>query len=221
MKKKFYFFLADYFAPILLKIFRKTFKLKVIREEIIDEFLSGDKKFILVFWHGKMLLPVIYHEAMGFSALVSQHSDGEIIARIMGKLGYRLIRGSSTRGGSKAFREMLKLLGNNGKIMITPDGPRGPLNKVKMGTVVLAKMAETPVIPVSFSCNKKKVIKSWDKFNFIKPFSKVVMAYAPPVTVEKKSSKKELENKMREVEDKLISLDNETEKILTENTTSK
>jgi len=211
MKKKIYFFLAETIGPVFLKILFKTVKIKVLRREIIEKFISGRENFILVFWHGKMVLPVLYHKDFNMTALVSQHSDGEIIARIMRKLGYNLIRGSSTRGGTKAFRQMVRLLKNGGKIVITPDGPIGPAKKVKEGTAMLAKITETPVIPVSFSCSRKKVFKSWDEFILIKPFSTVIMAYAEPVYIEGECS---LEKKIEEIERKLINLDEETTKMV-------
>ena len=156
MKRKLYLFLADNIAPIFLRVIFKTLKIKILRKEIFDEFIKEKKNFILVFWHGKMLLPVLLHQNLNITALVSKHGDGEIIARILTKLGYNLIRGSSARGGKKAFEEMVELLGNKGRVVITPDGPNGPPGKVKIGTIRLAKLTQAPIIPVSFSCNKKK-----------------------------------------------------------------
>jgi hypothetical protein len=87
--------------------------------------------------------------------LISQHQDGEIIARIISRFGHRAVRGSSTRGGAIALREMIRLGRSGADLVVTPDGPKGPRQIAKLGVVQLAKATGLPIVPLAFSCSKK------------------------------------------------------------------
>ncbi len=142
----------------------------------------GDRCIFAV-WHGRMLPMVFTERGQGAVVLVSRHRDGELIARIIGWLGFRTVRGSSTRGGDEALRSLLREAGEQELIAITPDGPRGPAERVKPGLVYLASRSGLPIVPVASSARDSWVLSSWDRFRIPKPFSRVVIAYGDPIRV--------------------------------------
>jgi len=146
------------------------------------------KPFILAFWHGRMLLmPFVYQSQFpgGRSVwtLISQHWDGELIARTVANFDISSIRGSSTRGGGPAFEEMVKKIQAGETVAITPDGPRGPLSHVHSGILRLAQQTGVPIVPVSWSARPHCRATSWDRFQVPLPFSRVVAEYGEPIVV--------------------------------------
>jgi lysophospholipid acyltransferase (LPLAT)-like uncharacterized protein len=101
--------------------------------------------------------------------LISRHQDGEIIARIISRFGHRAVRGSSTRGGALALRELIRLGRSGADLVVTPDGPKGPRQVAKIGVVQLAKATGLPIVPLAFSCSKKNTLRagigSWSRIH--------------------------------------------------------
>ncbi|MEK6584376.1 MAG: lysophospholipid acyltransferase family protein, partial [Nitrospirota bacterium] len=142
----------------------------------------------------------------GIFALVSPSTDGEIIARTIRLFGIRTIRGSSYKGGSKAFRELIRVVRDKGRVFITVDGSRGPVFKVQKGLLHLAKISNMPVLPVTYGAEKALVFKSWDRFIIPHPFTRVVVIYGEPVYVPRDSSEEEIEKKKVELEERLVEM---------------
>jgi lysophospholipid acyltransferase (LPLAT)-like uncharacterized protein len=92
--------------------------------------------------------------------LISQHGDGEIIARIIARFGHQTVRGSSTRGGATALRALIKLGRSGWDLGVTPDGPKGPRQVAKLGVVQLAKATGLPIVPMVFACSKKNSLRA-------------------------------------------------------------
>lgn len=141
---------------------------------------------IYTFWHNRMLIPAYTHMNQLIHVLISQHRDGEYIARVITRLGFGTIRGSSRRGGMKALKEAVAI-SKEYDIAITPDGPTGPKEIVKDGALYLALKTGKPIIPGVFIMKSKWKLKSWDNFMIPKPFSPVKMIYGKPILVESKS----------------------------------
>jgi lysophospholipid acyltransferase (LPLAT)-like uncharacterized protein len=114
-------------------------------------------QYILTFWHMHLLLMLHAGYRKPISALVSQSKDGEIIARVFNWYGVSSARGSSTRGGSAAVRDMIRIARGGSNLAITPDGPRGPAQIVKHGVVATAQATGLPILPVAFMAKKKSV----------------------------------------------------------------
>lgn len=139
--------------------------------------------------------------------LVSEHGDGEIIARTLKSLGYDLIRGSTTHGGARALVDMRKRFESPGIITITPDGPNGPYRELKSGAVILAKQTGVPILPMSAYTSRPKFLKSWDRFHLVKPFVKCVLMYGEPIKIDRHLSSEKLEEKRKLVEQTIHELD--------------
>ena len=130
------------------------------------------------------MLPLVYtHRRRAIGVLVSRHRDGEWIARIIERLGFLTARGSSTRGGEEGMRDLLDLAERRHLLAITPDGPRGPKERVKSGLVYLASRTGFPVVPVATAGSRAWVLSSWDHFRVPWPFARVIVAYGDPLTV--------------------------------------
>lgn len=159
-----------------------------IRWEIIgsQHMPRSDRPAIYAFWHARlMMMPYARGRAWHGYMLISEHRDGGLIADAMHLLGVKTVRGSSTRGGARALRAMIRSAREQGASLgITPDGPRGPAEKVKPGVVVLAKRTGLPVIPVCYATSRHWRARSWDRFYVPRPFSRGVIVYGRPVWID-------------------------------------
>jgi lysophospholipid acyltransferase (LPLAT)-like uncharacterized protein len=123
--------------------------------EQVDALYHQGRHIILAFWHAQQLMIPTGYRGTGANVLISQHQDGEIIARIISRFGHWAVRGSSTRGGAFALRELIRRGRSGGDLVVTPDGPNGPRQVAKLGVIQLAKATGLPIVPLAFSCSKK------------------------------------------------------------------
>lgn len=148
--------------------------------------VEASRKFILAFWHSRILLISYLYKGWNGVAIVSQSEDGEIIARILEKQGQEPIRGSTTRGGIRALVEQIRHLERSVRPgAVIPDGPRGPRFKAQPGVIVLAKKTGYPILPVSYSAKRIKIFNSWDRFVLPYPFTRCMAVYGEPIYVPK------------------------------------
>ena len=133
------------------------------------------------FWHEDLPFLCWTHRGRNARVMVSRHDDGDIVARLLSVLGFRPVRGSTTRGGSAALREMAR--GADCDLAITPDGPRGPRRKVQLGVIQLAALTGLPIIPMSVAFERCKRLRSWDRMALPRPFTRAVVVFHEPMTV--------------------------------------
>jgi len=179
----------------------------VINGDVPQQFWDEDKPFILAFWHGRILLmPYCWNRKKKIHMLISQHRDGQLIARTVGHFDIDTVEGSTSKGGAQALRSMLKALKAGESIGITPDGPRGPRMRASAGIVNVAKMSGVPVIACAFGTTSRKHLKSWDRFCLALPFSKGVFCWSDPIYIPKKADKTELSAYQQQIEDALTAV---------------
>jgi lysophospholipid acyltransferase (LPLAT)-like uncharacterized protein len=155
-----------------------------VRVEGPDPLVPGHAPVVAAFWHCNVLIASWLYRDRGFSVAVSRSRDGDRIAALLGALGYRETpRGSSTRGGAAALRELVGLVREGATVSIQPDGPQGPARAAKVGVVTLARLGGRPVTPVSFSARPALRFRSWDGTVLPLPFARVVCRYAAPLDV--------------------------------------
>lgn len=135
----------------------------------------------MITWHGRMMVPVMHSRGRHIAAMISQHSDGEIVARLVQRLGYDTVRGSSTRGGTGAALELLDRVKNGQTAAMICDGPRGPIYTMKPGAPFLALQSRAAVIPTTFAAERAWVLGSWDRFQIPKPFARVHLLFGDPI----------------------------------------
>ena len=144
--------------------------------------------------------------------LVSPSEDGEIIAQIIVRWGYKTLRGSSSHSVIRAWNEMKRELEGGGELIIVPDGPRGPNRKMKPGALKLAQETGAYLIPFTFASSRKKNLNSWDKFMIPKPFSKVAAIYGEPFSVKPDLSDEEFKKELQRIESYFVNFDSEADK---------
>ena len=146
--------------------------------------------FLVAFWHGRLFpIAMIRPKGRAVSAVISGNRDGEIITRILAATGIGAIRGSSRdprkpdkdRGGAEALAGAVEALGQGVVVAVTPDGPRGPLMRVKPGIAMMAARAGAPVLPLAYSVRRAKAFRSWDRFLLPWPFNRGVFVYGEPI----------------------------------------
>lgn len=167
----------------IIRALGSTWRLEWIGTSEVEERLTRGARYIFAFWHARMLPLTFTHQGRGAAVLVSRSRDGELIARTIERLGFVTARGSSTRGGGEAALEMLEWARDRRLLGITPDGPRGPAERVKPGLVWLASRTGRPVIPVATAGDRAWVLPSWDGFRIPRPFSRVHIGYGEPLNV--------------------------------------
>lgn len=160
----------------------------VLNPEPVRELERMKKPVLFALWHGRMLLPVWWHRDTGAVAMVSRHADGEMVSQLIAHMGYRTVRGSSTRGGSAAARQMVAAIRKGTVAAMVSDGPRGPAMEMKIGTPWIAAMAEAWIAPITWAGNNVWRFKSWDSFQVPKPFSRAVILLDNPLPPVKKET---------------------------------
>ena len=137
----------------------------------------GEKQFIMACWHGELLMiPYAYtryRKNPHVKLVISEHFDGDLIARTLSFFGFETIRGSSTRGGAKALIQSIKEIKNGYDLGITPDGPKGPRHEVQDGIVIMAQKTKVKIALVEIKPTRYWQLKSWDKFVIPKPFGTI------------------------------------------------
>jgi lysophospholipid acyltransferase (LPLAT)-like uncharacterized protein len=161
-----------------------TWRIRVVNRGGADALRGEGAPLVWAFWHGEMLPLLWQHRDEGVAILVSAHRDGEIIARIAHSLGYRTVRGSTSRGGGRALLGLVRELERGGEVAVTPDGPRGPAHQFAPGALVAAQRAGGVIVPVAAHASRAWRLRSWDRFMIPKPFAHVTVAYGPPTRVD-------------------------------------
>lgn len=214
---------AAFLIGAYIRVVRRTSSRRVVGKEHLDEAIAAGKGVILAFWHGRMLLaPTVRNLIDGrFFMLISIHRDGEIIARAVKSFGVDFIRGSAAnpkrpdidKGGASATARMIAALKEGGVIGITPDGPRGPGEKVQAGLIRLAQLSGAPILPVGFSSSRGRRLKTWDRFLFSAPFSRCAYVACPAISVSPENDPETVESARRTVENALKDVTRQADKL--------
>lgn len=166
---------------LILWILRLTMRVRVEGGEIMRDFTSRGEGFIGIFWHARLLMIPFIYPGKRMNVLIGTHRDGQIIADVMHCFGFRTVRGSSSKGGDKAVKEMVKLLASNNDLAITPDGPKGPAETLKPGVAQIARLSGKAVVPIAFGASRYRRFRSWDRFILPYPFCRGVFVIGEPL----------------------------------------
>lgn len=186
MKSGTKFWLADHAGGRLVTALMATVRFRVENEASWRRLADAGGPILFMPWHGRLLPLTWLHRHQRIIGLVSASADGEYITRVIRRWGFDVVRGSSSRGGDVAFRELVRLVRQGRSIAITPDGPRGPRERVKPGIIQLAQLTGAPILPLAGGTRRAWWFESWDRFLIPKPFATVHVAYADPVTIPRK-----------------------------------
>ena len=160
-------------------------------------------KGIIVFWHGYMLPGWFAFKNNDAVAVISLSKDGELLSQLLKIWGFKFIRGSSSQGSKEVLNELIQKAGKKW-ILMTPDGPRGPIYEMKAGAVIAAQRAQVPLYLCGFTINCKYTFtKSWDKFILPLPFSKINVEYNGPFYIDANLSKEQIDKEIKKLENTL------------------
>lgn len=207
--KNFWYQLSLRLGPLIFQLITRllfaTCRVEDNGIEKLKQCESHGRPFIAAFWHYSIIYIVNISKDKGrrWVAMVSASTDGEYIARILQIMGYETVRGSRTKGGLGALKEMIAWLGKGYNAAIVADGSKGPARQVQAGVILLACRSGVPILPVVWAADRYIVFRSWDRTVLPKPFSRISMWYGEPLSVPAEIKSEELEQYRLELEKRL------------------
>lgn len=190
-------------ARVALNPLFSTLRFEVQGAEHHEALVRAGQPFIYALWHGRLLPLCYYHRNRGIVALISASKDGDYLADFLSSWGFNPVRGSSSRGGREALRQLVRLARAGNSLAITPDGPRGPMQKLKPGVLVTAQLAGVPILPLSGATDRGWWPGKWDRFLVPKPFARIKVRYEAPMRVPRDASESDLQHYADELEKQL------------------
>jgi lysophospholipid acyltransferase (LPLAT)-like uncharacterized protein len=173
-------------AYYLIRFYLSLVRIRVVNEDTLLNHLKNGGKAIGAFWHQRFFGAIGYAKkfsTLAPSVIISQSRDGEMIAQIAMRLGFRPVRGSSSRGGMQALAAIIKDLALNHIAIHALDGPQGPKGVVKGGLILMAQRSRAAIFPVYISVDRAWITRSWDRFLIPKPFSRILIRWEDPIFV--------------------------------------
>lgn len=175
--------LLIWLGAAFLRTLAMTWRVRVVNDGGFRAARAKGEAMLFTLWHGQMLPILWQHRDQSIAILISEHRDGEIIAQVAERFGDRSIRGSTSRGASRALLALARELEEGRDAAITPDGPRGPAHSFAPGALVAAQRSGKPLLLIGVHAPNAWKLRSWDGFIIPKPFSRVTVAYGGPVYV--------------------------------------
>jgi lysophospholipid acyltransferase (LPLAT)-like uncharacterized protein len=172
-----------------------------------DTIVASGRQPVMAFWHGRILPAAYYFRRRGIVVITSENFDGEWIARIISSFGFGTARGSTTRGGSGALKQLVRDMKAGKPAGFTLDGPRGPARAAQPGALWLAKATGNPVLPFHLEASAHWSVRSWDRTQIPKPFSTVALTVGEPLEVPREASGEQLEAARTDLEARLKALE--------------
>jgi lysophospholipid acyltransferase (LPLAT)-like uncharacterized protein len=198
---------ACFIGSLYIRLVRWTGRWHIEGEDIPESFRKSGKPFILSFWHGRLLMmPYCWRRTDLTNMLISGHREGRLISQTVKHFAIESVVGSTGKGGAQATRRLIKLMREGVVVGITPDGPRGPRMRVGQGTIALARISGAPIVPVTYSASRSRILQSWDRFIVALPFSRGVFLWGEPIEVPRDADDALLEAKRLDVERAMNSL---------------
>ena len=168
---------------------------------------------IYVFWHGTLLVPAYMCRDLGIRVMISMGRDGEYMSRVVDRMGFVPVRGSSSRGGIGALEAMVREL-EGGAAAITPDGPRGPRHVFQPGAIYLAQLSGAPMVPTAVAIRRAWKMSSWDRFEIPAPLTRIHLVLGDPVWVDRELSRERAQAVAERMQEMMVALDAEARKFL-------
>jgi 3-deoxy-D-manno-octulosonic-acid transferase len=207
--------LLCWLIQLYIRVVQRTSRWTTVGAEIPEALVASRKPMIVAFWHGRMLmLPVMWARRAPLYMLISGHRDGRIIAGAVAYFGIGSIEGSSSAGGSAALRTMLRHIRAGGSVGITPDGPDGPAMRASAGIVAAARLAQAPIVPMTYATSRCRILGSWDRFHLALPFSRGVFLWGASIAVPERLDGAGIEEWRALIEDRLIALSAEADRMV-------
>jgi lysophospholipid acyltransferase (LPLAT)-like uncharacterized protein len=167
----------------LVRGLASSWRIRLVHEERWRVLYQAGRPHVFLLWH-EALLPLLWqHRDQGISIVVSEARDGQYLSDLALSLGYRAVRGSSTRGGIRALLGAVRELQAGHAVAFTPDGPRGPRRELKPGVIAAAQRGGAVIVPIHAESDRAWRLNSWDRFMVPKPLARVRITYGHPFEV--------------------------------------
>ncbi|MCP5020991.1 MAG: lysophospholipid acyltransferase family protein [bacterium] len=183
--------IVKHLGPLLMKVYSKTWRYSVTADDPEHLKALRDSGGLAILWHGRGFSLIPLFRGMNASILVSHSRDGQIMGDMLNGFGFETIQGSSSKGGARAMREMIRVLKTGRTICFTPDGPQGPQHFMSPAVAFISRSTGFPVIPVGLGVDRAWHANNWDSYTVPKPFAKVVGHIGPPIQVPRELSDEE------------------------------
>ena len=186
----------------VLRVASKTWRARIIGpDEVLPHRSDRRQRVVYGVWHRDILIASTLCRDLGMVAGASEHGDGDLAAHAAMALGFKIARGSSTRGAVRLLREMLRYAREtDADLTLASDGPRGPAQKTKPGVVYLAGRLGWPLVPLGVAARGVKELRSWDRFRVPLPCCKLVLAFGEPLEIPRKMDESAVESLAREMD---------------------
>ena len=197
---------------LLVKLIARTYRYGLVDTQNEQRALAACGSVVYASWHQRFFPGItVFATRKPIAIMISQSRDGEMVARVVDILGWRSVRGSSSKGGIRALKQLRSLTRLGYRVGHIVDGPQGPFGVVKPGLLTIAQFAGTPILPVITSAQRRWVFNSWDHFMVPKPFSKVFIRFAPPISVPRRLDADAFEVLRQDVEKQIKELTIQTD----------
>jgi lysophospholipid acyltransferase (LPLAT)-like uncharacterized protein len=197
-------FLLNHCGATALRLLVRSWRIECLGLSNFEAASDRGTGFLNVLWHGRMLPLAPSHRHRGTCILVSASADGSLVPKMLNRLGHHVIRGSSSRRGALAIRDLRECLQEGDPVVITPDGPIGPRHSVNIGLAWLARETGLPILTIGISCARAWHVKSWDRFTIPKPRSRIIVTYGDLIRVGADADEGELERVSERVREQLM-----------------
>jgi len=202
--------LVSVLVALYLRFVRATGRWDIRGWENIQAQVDAGQPVILCFWHARMIMSMFgWQHTHQLNMLSTPHRDGKIAAMCYNRLGINTIWGSTKKGGSEAARNMIRALKAGQTVAITPDGPKGPRQRMQSSAIDIARMSGAKLVLVSATSSSKKILGTWDRLQIPTPFGRGVVWAGLPIDVPRKADEPTLEALRQSVEDRLNAMTRE------------
>lgn len=165
----------------LISLLARTWRFRVTGDGPVTALIAERRPYILALWHSRILPLLFSHRDRGIVLLISKHRDGGHLADLARGLGYSAVRGSTNRGGEVGLLGLIRALETGNIVAITPDGPRGPAERVQPGIVSAARHAAAAIVPLTANASSEWRLPTWDRMRIPKPFARVDVIFGAPL----------------------------------------
>ncbi len=197
---------------LMVKLISRTYRYRLVDTQHEQGVLDTHGTVVYASWHQRFFPGITFFASRKpIAIMISQSRDGEMIARVVDILGWRSVRGSSSKGGVRALKELRALTDRGFRVGHIVDGPQGPFGVIKPGLLTIAQFSGAPILPVIMSAERRWVFDSWDRFMVPKPFSRVFIRFTPPIRVPRRLDPEAFEALRQDVEKQIKELTIQTD----------
>ena len=211
MKKFLFNYVLPYFLYVLILLWCRTIREFRKTPEAEDYVRNLSKNYILTLWHGRIFYLFYYlRRRPDFHLLISPSQDGDLLAKLARLMGYSVIRGSTFKKAVSSARSLIKVLRRGERIIIVADGSRGPRIRAQSGSIQIAGITDSPLIPMTYEAMHKIELSTWDRFVLPLPFTRCTVSFGQCISMPHRPTEQVVSEKQVELENALNYLTEES-----------